>query len=157
MITRLNEWQKTSKFSFTQTNIEDTYIFLLEFSKNQTVKLDINFYPFKPLKKYLVIDGIKINSKFDIAVNKLLTISQRTEVKDFVDLYFLLKEFTLWDLMDGVKVKFGFKTDPVFVASDFLKVDGFEFMPEMIKPLTLKELKEFFKEKAKQISKLAVE
>ena len=59
--------------------------------------------------------------------------------------------------MDGVKVKFGFKTDPVFVASDFLKVDGFEFMPEMIKPLTLKELKEFFKEKAKQISKLAVE
>src|SRR3990167_446146 len=51
VITRLNEWQKTSKFSFTQTNIEDTYIFLLEFSKNQTVKLDINFYPFKPLKK----------------------------------------------------------------------------------------------------------
>ncbi len=156
VITRLNNWKKLSEFSFTQTNIENTHIFLLEFPKNQTVKIDINFYPYKPLKKHRWIDGIKVNSQLDIAVNKMIAISQRTEVKDFVDLYFLLKEFTLWDLMDGVKVKFGFKTDPVFVASDFSKVDSFENMPKMIKPLTLKELKDFFKEKAKQVSKQSV-
>jgi len=93
----------------------------------------------------------------DIATNKLLTINQRTQVKDFVDLYFLLEKYTVWDLMEGMRIKYRMKTEPFFVASDFLKVEDFEFLPKMIKPLDLNELKSFFREKAKETAKKAVE
>ena len=43
------------------------------------------------------MDNLEIDSLLDIAVNKILTLSSRAEVKDFVDLYFLLQKFSLWD------------------------------------------------------------
>lgn len=99
------------------------------------------------------MDGILVDSLVDIAVNKLLTITQRNDVKDFVDLYFLLDKFTVWDLMEGVRVKFKMKLEPFIVASDFLKVEDFETMPKMIKKLTLEDLKTFFRQQAKKIGK----
>src|SRR5436190_2938449 len=97
------------------------------------------------------INGIDVDSLIDIAVNKLLVTQQRTEVKDFVDLYFLLKKFTVWDLIEGVRIKFKVTIDPLIIGSDFLKVESFDYLPKMIKPLSLKELKRFFKEKAKDV------
>jgi len=84
--------------------------------------------------------------------------SQRTDVKDFVDLYFLLKgEFSVWDLIYSLKVKFNIKTEPFLLAEDFLKIEDFEFMPRIIKKLTLNELKLFFREQAKKIGMRMVE
>jgi hypothetical protein len=59
--------------------------------------------------------------------------------------------------MEGVRVKFGIEIDPVLAAADMLKIDNFENMPKMIKPLTLDKLKAFFREKAKEIGKTVVE
>ncbi len=42
--------------------------------------------------------------------------------------------------------------DPFILGSDLLKVEEFDYLPEMIKPLTLEKLKSFFREKAKKIS-----
>jgi hypothetical protein len=59
--------------------------------------------------------------------------------------------------MEGVEKKFGFELDPIMVAADFLKVEEFDFLPKMIRPLDVGELQEFFKDKAREISRRFVE
>ncbi len=153
----VDNWSKQYNFETEFKQIENLTTFLLKFHDGYTLKLDFNLYQHKRVEKSKLIDGIEVDNLTDIAINKLITIVQRTQVKDFVDLYFLLKKFTIWDLIAGVRVKFGYKTDPLLVASDFLKVENFEFLPIMIKPLKLEELKDFFREHAKRLGKVAVE
>lgn len=139
------------------TKIHEVRIFELSRENKLIIKVDFNYYPFSRIEPGKNIQGVIVDSIFDIAVNKLLTINQRTDVKDFVDLFFLLRKFTLWDLMEGVRAKFGMKIDPILAATDMLKVDNFENMPRMIRPLTLEKLKAFFRENAKEVGKTVVE
>lgn len=124
---------------------------------NLLIKIDFVYHPYKRLEKGPVIKGFPVDSLLDIAANKLLTVNQRNEVKDFVDLYFLLKKFTIWDLLYAIKSKYKMEIDLILVASDFLKVEDFDFLPRMLVPLTLDTLKSFFKEKARELSKRTVE
>lgn len=131
----------------------DILIYSLTFPNGEQLKIDFNHYPYKRVEQSRTIDGLVVDSLRDIATNKLLTINQRTDVKDFVDLYFLLKEFTIWDLLYGVEAKFGMKLDMVMVASDFVKVEEFDFLPKMLVPLTTNELIDFFRKQAIEIGK----
>lgn len=127
------------------------------FKKNKLlIKVDFSYYPYKRVEKGKKYQGMAIDSIRDIATNKLLTINQRADVKDFVDLYFLLKHFTIWDLIYGVERKFRREMDMVLIASDFTKVEDFDFLPKMIARLTLEDLKSFFRQKAKEIGRRAV-
>jgi len=132
---------------------------IFEFVKKEKllIKIDFNHYPYRRVEKGKIYQGIEIDSLRDIATNKLLTINQRNDVKDFVDLYFLLKDFTLWDLMYGVEKKFSREQDIVLISSDFAKVEEFDFLPKMLVPLNLNDLKEFFKQKAIELAKRATE
>lgn len=151
-IDTVTKWSKQLDFLIDYFFSERTQVFNLTFSNKKTTKIDFSLYPYKRVEKSKLIDGIAVDSLLDIAINKLLTVEQRTEVKDFVDLYFLLKEYTVWDLLEGVRVKFRVKIEPFIIASDFLKVESFEYLPNMIKPLTLEQLKSFFRQKAKELS-----
>ncbi len=158
VVIKIDSWKKSLKLSsVSYLTVVNTHIFNLIFPHKHKVKVDFNYYPYKRLEKQNVTHGIMVDSKLDIAVNKLLTVQQRTAVKDFVDLYFLLQDFTLWDLMEGVRVKFKIEMDPFVIGSDFLKVEGFDYLPKMITPLTLEELKSFFRQKAKELSKRSIE
>lgn len=157
IFTLMEEWSKKLKFSFQSNFAEITYIFNLTFKDGQDLKVDFSFYPYKRLESGKLTDGIEIDSLFDIAVNKLLVVTQRTEVKDFVDLYFLLKTFTVSDLMVGVKKKFNVELDPFIIAADFLKIEDFDYLPKMIKPLKLKELIEFYRGLSKKLGKKYLE
>jgi len=128
---------------------------IFEFVKNDKllIKIDFNYYPYKRVEKGKKHQEIEIDSLRDIAINKLLTVNQREDVKDFVDLYFLLKDFTIWDLIYGVQAKFRREQDIVLISSDFAKVEEFDFLPKMLVPLRLSDLKEFFKQKAIELAK----
>ena len=132
---------------------------IFELVKNNKVliKIDFVYHAYNRLEKGVEIEGFPVDSLRDIATNKLLTVNQRTEVKDFVDLYFLLKEFTIWDLFYGLKAKYNMELDIILVGADFLKVAEFTYLPKMIKPLALEELKLFFRNKAKEIVRRAIE
>lgn len=151
ILTLIEEWGRKHKFTLQSRFIEVVYIFNLLFSNKEKLKVDLSYYPYKRLEKGMAVDNLEVDSLLDIAVNKVLTISQRSEVKDFVDLYFLLQKFHVWDLTTGVKVKFHIEIEPLLLGSDFLKVEDFDFLPKMIKPLTLEELKVFFRQKAKDM------
>ena len=142
---------KAAKMKFILTELENTKIFELVDRKTVKIKFDFAYYPYRLLKKGLKIDGVTIDSKYDIGVNKLFTINQRKAVKDFVDLYFLLQEFTFWDLYYGVEAKFGMEVDLVFIAASMFEVSEFNTLPKMLVPLKLEELKSFYKDLAKKV------
>lgn len=148
----IEEWSKKYHFTFTANFVEVVYIFILHFAQGD-LKVDFSYYPYKRLGQEMIIDRVHIDSLVDIAVNKLLTISQRSEVKDFVDLYFLLQKFSLWDLIEGVSKKFNVDVDPILLASDFLKIEDFDVLPRLIQPVSLEELKKFFRALAQNLGR----
>lgn len=113
-------------------------------------KIEFVHYDFPRIEKNtLTYHDFPIDSLGDIATNKLLTISQRTTTKDFVDLYFLLqKDFTWWDLMHSVERKFGMEIEKIYLASLLTKVDELDALPIMKKKLSLEALKSFFRKQA---------
>lgn len=71
-------------------------------------KAQIQFlhYPYKLLEKEIKWQGVFVSSVLDIALTKLLTISSRGSKKDFIDLHFLLKTYTLPILFQKMKEKY---------------------------------------------------
>ena len=120
------------------------------------IKVDFGFYPYQRLKTGKKVKGVSVDSLADIAANKILTILQRKEVKDFVDLFFLLRKYTVWDLLHFVKVKFNMEIDTVWLASGFLKAGSFENLPKMLVPMDLGELKNFYRDLAVKLGKSVV-
>lgn len=145
------------KFTFTSRFIEVVYRFQCEFPNGGILKVDFAYYPYKRLAPSINKDGLYIDSQFDIAVNKTNTLSQRQEVKDFVDCFYLWQEESFYDLVHGVERKFHEKFEPVLLSSDMLSVEYFSTLPRMIKKLKLEDLKKFFREQAKELAKASVE
>lgn len=118
------------KVTFVLKETEIAQIFFLKFSQEKIVKIDFVYQPVKRLKKETIDKGIIVDSFFDIAVNKIITVSDRSSVKDFVDLYFIFNYFTIWDLIHGAKIKYREEINPCILASDLLKVEKFNFLPK---------------------------
>jgi len=153
----IDKLAKQYRFTFTSQFKEIVYIFNLAFKNGVNLKIDFGIYPHKRVGKGIIFEGFNIDSLLDIAINKLVSINQRATVKDFVDLYFLLDMFSIWDLVEGVKVKFRMKVEPYILAMDLSEAEKFIYMPRMIKPLTLDKLKKFFREKAIELGRKQVE
>ncbi len=147
----MTEWGEKHRFKIESEERTVVRIFILEFPDKEKLKVDFGYYPYKRLSPGNVIDEVEIDSLLDIAVNKLQTIHQRDEVKDFIDLYFLLKTFTVWDLIEGVRVKFKIELDPYTISADCFKAEKFNYLPNMLVPLDLSDLKNFYKELAKKL------
>lgn len=133
------------------TSIEKTRIFEFEKAGKLIIKIDFAHFPYPRLKEGKTYQGIRIDSLLDIAANKLLTINQRKNVKDYVDLFFLLKDFTVWDLLLAVEKKYQREIDLVLLAANLLIAEDFDYLPKMILPLEPSDLKKFFVEKGREI------
>lgn len=136
---------------FTYEHLYDRHIFI--FSISPMLKVEFTRYPFPHLEPFVERNGVMIDSLFDIAVNKLFAMFDRNEPKDFVDLYFLLKRFTLKKLVTGVKKKFDVTISPLTLGSELLKVRHMTMMPRMICPLTHDDLVTFFEHQAATLKK----
>jgi hypothetical protein len=64
------------------------------------IKIDIVNYTYKWLENSLTESGFTMAHKKDIAAMKLAAITGRGTKKDFIDIYFLLKEFSLRQMVD---------------------------------------------------------
>lgn len=152
----MNSLKDKYHFHFQAESIENVHMYFIQFPNKKELKVDFNYYPYKRIEKGAVEDGIMIDSLLDIAVNKLLTINQRADVKDFVDFYFLEPKFGIWDLIVGVRVKFGLELEPWLLSSDLLKIEDFDILPRMVKPLKMEDLKKFFRMKAQEVAKKVI-
>ncbi|PKL52445.1 MAG: hypothetical protein CVV37_00985 [Nitrospira bacterium HGW-Nitrospira-1] len=133
-------------------------LFFLHF-KDEVLKTEFTFFPFKPIENGEYKYDIKIDSLIDIAVNKLFTIYQRCKARDYIDLYFICKEkgFSIDELIKKAKIKFDWHIDPVQLGTQFIKSKEAMDYPRMIKNMPNEEWQDFFIEEAKNFKKEIIE
>lgn len=122
---------------------------------DEVVKTEFTFFPFPRIEKGRWEYGIEIDSLRDIAVNKLFTIYQRTQARDYIDLYCICKEthFSLAELIQEAKIKFDCHIDSLQLGSQFVRVTEAKDFPRMIRKISPKEWQNFFIEEAKKLKK----
>ncbi len=72
---------------------------------NMYLKLEFIYEPYPRIGEVIKKGNFFIDTKENIAVNKLTAIYTRKTVKDYFDLYYLLKEYSLADLLEKTKIK----------------------------------------------------
>lgn len=135
--------------------IYDRRIFIFQFENKPELKIEFSLYPFKQIEQPQNFDGVLVDSLEDIATNKLMAIIDRSEPKDFFDLYFLLKNnFQLTELIENISKKFGFKIDLLTIGSELAKVKHLDLlMVKSIINVGNEEIKEFFEKQAEILRK----
>jgi len=94
---------------------------------------------------------INVDNLTDIACNKLSALFDRAEAKDFVDVYFLCQEIFSFEQLVELTKKKHLGIDNYWLAVALRRVEKVEFLPRMIKPLSLEELKAFCLGHAKRL------
>ena len=106
------------------------------------IKVDFVNYTYPWIDNAVEEDGIRLASDKDIAAMKINAIEGRGSKKDFIDLYFLLKHYTLQEILDFYSRKY--TENSVFRAilslSYFDDADA-QMMPVMFTDNTWEEIK----------------
>lgn len=135
------------RFSSLQ-NTKSIHVFEIE-----GVKVDIVNYPYGWFEAPIEDDGIKLSGLKDIAAMKLAAITNRGTKKDFIDMYFLLKHFSLKEMLGYYKTKYN--TDSIYnvIRSLVYFADAEnDPMPKMYIPTIWDEVKSTIKESVEIIS-----
>ncbi|HDN79459.1 MAG TPA: hypothetical protein ENG33_03200 [Chloroflexi bacterium] len=125
--------------------------YIAEGEKGQGLHVDLvrDFGPQFGEKK--AFEGIIVDSVENIGANKITAILGRTDAKDFVDLYFILKAGYDFDDLFAKAQQKDLGLHPFHFAGALLQVQKLKRLPEMKKPLTLEELQQTFVELANRI------
>jgi predicted nucleotidyltransferase component of viral defense system len=95
--------QELGKYGSIQITNQNEIV--LQFILNK-VKIDVVNYKYKPLEPAQTIEGIRLLGFKDIAAMKLSAIGGRGKKRDFYDLYFLLKHYSLQNIVLFCEQKF---------------------------------------------------
>ncbi|KKQ28306.1 MAG: hypothetical protein UU14_C0045G0007 [Candidatus Roizmanbacteria bacterium GW2011_GWB1_40_7] len=124
--------------------------------KVANTKFSLFYYQYPLIKKTIPFAGIQMLSKEDIAAMKIHALEDRGTKRDFVDLYFLTKEFTLEQMLKFYDEKYGILEDHLYniIRSMNYFIDAeIDDMPEMLLPVSWKEVKKFFQNQAIKLAK----
>jgi hypothetical protein len=96
---------------------ENGYQPLVLFNQKQTliveihgIKVDFIRFKYPFAESTIVTDGIRLANIRDIACMKIDAIMGRGRKKDFCDLYYLLKRYSLSEIMEGYKIMYQHST-----------------------------------------------
>jgi len=121
----------------------------LLFEQNQTmmftidnIKVDFILYPFKWLQPFETIDHARLIALPDIIPMKLQALSNRFSKKDFWDIAFLMKIFSLSEMLEIFKSKFP-QIDTGYIIHSLTNFDDAarEQPPVALLPKTWEEIK----------------
>lgn len=107
------------------------------------IKVDIVNYPYPWISELIEADSLRLADEKDIAAMKLAAITGRGSKKDFFDLYFLLKHYSLQELLNFYTKKYS--DGSVFMVLKSLTYfdDAEEDVdPVQLIPVTWQEIKE---------------
>lgn len=117
-------------------------------------KIDFGQYPFGTIEPTRNVGGIRVESLYDIAVDKAHTISVRPRLRDFVDLFFILqsrKDWTFAELVKRGQEKFEIAVDPFQLGENLLAVQTLPDMPIMLADVDMKKVQTYFLNEAKAL------
>jgi len=106
------------------------------------IKVDIVNYPYPWIQEPLIVSGMRLAQKKDIAAMKLAAITGRGSKKDFIDLFFLLNEFTLKEMLEFYTMKYSDgSTFMVLKSLTYFDDADLEPNPFMLVPLEWEKVK----------------
>jgi predicted nucleotidyltransferase component of viral defense system len=94
---------------------------------------------------------LAVDNPTDIACNKLSALFDRAEPKDFVDVYFIVREFLPFEQLVTLARRKHVGMDDYWLAMALAQVEKISVLPRMVKPLSLDELEAFFLARAKEL------
>lgn len=114
------------------------------------IKVDFVAYRYPFIKPTSTTDGLRLAAPEDVAAMKLAAITGRGSRKDFVDLYFLLQDYSLPELFEFYHVKFPDGNDfLVYKSLTYFEDAELEPMPKMLIPTDWEEVKRTIIEQVK--------
>ncbi|MBI3384876.1 nucleotidyl transferase AbiEii/AbiGii toxin family protein [Candidatus Gottesmanbacteria bacterium] len=120
----------------------------LVFADKKELKVDFNYYPFPQIDKGVKFKNLKVDSLYDIATNKLHTLFMRPRPRDYIDLYFILRQenYSLERLIVDAKTKFDWHIDNITLASQFTRAKDLSLteLPKILVPFNQKDMEKFF-------------
>lgn len=129
---------------FHTTLLEPPHTLLGEFQK---VKFSLFRYDYPLIGPVSILKDISIASIQDIAAMKLSAITGRATKRDYIDLYFISKTYTIDQILDFYDKKFGNLGNniyPIIKALGFFEDAEADQMPQMIKEVSWEKVKGFF-------------
>jgi len=125
------------------------------FSDKNVLKVDFNYYPFPRIEKGLKYKNLQIESIYDIAVDKVHTIVLNPRARDFIDIYFIIKEkgYDFKRLLLDAKAKFDWDISALDLGARLIECSDLSDYPRMLKRISHKEWKEFFLNEALKLKK----
>lgn len=112
----------------------------------EDVKFSLFAYNYPLLDPFLLFEGINLASVRDIAAMKLTAICGRAKKRDYVDLYFIAKQYAFEEQFSWYDKKFGHLGNNAY---SIIKALGYfddaepDKMPEMLIPVTWEQVKSF--------------
>jgi len=120
------------------------------------VSFSLFYYEYPILDKMDDFLGIKIGGLKDIAAMKVHAIEDRGSRRDFVDLFFLTKTFSLKEMLDFYDQKYGCLEEhlhSILKSLNYFEDAESEKMRPMLKKVDWKEVKQFFQAQVKLLAK----
>jgi len=133
------------------------FSYTLIFRDNSKLKVDFNYYPFPRIEKGTKYGNLSIDSLRDIAANKVHTLFVKPRDRDYLDLYFIMKnsDFELKKLILDAKAKFDWDIDRLTLVSQLLRVKEIKVLetPKLLAPFNKKQMDDFFVNEADKLHK----
>jgi hypothetical protein len=151
---------------FNETELSAKLTTLPEFVQDGTTKgtvwgeigqtrFSMFYYKYPLLKQTVVFEGIQLASLADIAAMKIHAIEDRGTRRDFVDVYFLSKKYSLEEMLDFYQKKYAVLEDHLY--SILRSLDYFEDaeqeqqMPQMLVNVGWEEVKKYFRKETRRL------
>lgn len=130
-------------------------IFFFHYLNNEVLKVDFNHYGAVGLQQKMLWKGLRIDSLYDIAVNKIQTVATAPRARDYIDLYYILKkkDWSVNALLGDAAIKFSIRIDAFDIAKNFLKVTEFLDLPRMLVPFERNTIEQFYFSLARNLKK----
>jgi predicted nucleotidyltransferase component of viral defense system len=119
-------------------------------------KFSMFYYKYPLLEQTVLFGGIQLASLADIAAMKIHAIEDRGTRRDFVDVYFLSKKYTLEEMLNFYQKKYAVLEDHLY--SILRSLDYFEDaereqqMPQMLVDVNWEKVKEYFEKETRRLT-----
>jgi len=123
-----------------------------------SVRISFFAYPFRLLDPLTEWNVLNVASIRDISLMKMVAIFQRGSIKDFIDMFFIVREFKPIDvLIQELSIKYvgvQFNTNHILRSLCYFEDAEKEPMPSMLAACDWKEVKEYFINEVKRLSRI---
>lgn len=120
-------------------------------------KFSFFYYKYPLLEQTIDFEGVQILGKKDIAAMKINALEDRGTKRDFIDVFFLAKEFSLEEMLDFYDQKYSSLNDHLYAIlrslDYFADAETDEKPLKMLIGVSWNDVKKFFKQESIRLAK----